>query len=62
MSWYLRDLIAHELEEERLYSLGLWGFPGDEFRIEGVDTPSLRYFQENGKPIKDFLTFLGLID
>jgi hypothetical protein len=62
LDWYLRDLIAHELEEQQLFSLGFWGFPGDEFRIQGVDSLSLRYFQEDGQPIKKFVDFLGLID
>lgn len=62
LNWYLRDLIAHELNERQLYSLGVWGFPRDEFRIDGIDSLSLRYFQEDGKPITKFVNFLGLID
>ena len=62
LNWYLRDLIAHELDERQLYSLGFWGFPSDEFQIQGVDALSLRYFQEDDKPIKKFVDFLCLID
>lgn len=62
LNWYLRDLIAHDLEEQQLFSLGFRGFPSDEFRIQGIDSLSLHYFQEDGKPIKKFVAFLGLID
>ena len=62
LNWCLRNLIAHELNERQLYSLGFWGFPRDEFRMDGIDSPSLHFFQEDGKPIIKFVDFLGLID
>lgn len=60
--WYLRPHIVDELDSKQLYSLGFAGLPGDRFRIEGVKTPSFRYFVLEGKSITEFSEYLALID
>ena len=61
-NWYLRHLIVKELNNHQLHSLGTHGFPSEEFRIQGIDTPALRYFFQDGQLMVSFLDFLGAID
>ena len=62
LNWYLRPLISDELTEDQLYSLGSNGLPREMFQIDGVSELSMKYFIDEGKPITQFVDYLGLID
>jgi hypothetical protein len=60
--WYIKPLITETLSPAQLYSLGWSGLPRDRFKIFNVPTLTMRYFVNNGKPITEYVDYLGLID
>lgn len=60
--WYLSPNLKDSLSESQLYSLGIQGLPDESFRIKGVARPIMKHFVHEGKPIRTFVDYLGLID
>jgi len=62
LNWYLRPLIEKELNDKQLYSLNWWHVPVDCSNIDGVKTVHMKHFVDEGKPIENFIDYLGIID
>lgn len=60
--WYLRPRIEEDLTREQIYSLGWNGLPRGQFQAPGGGQPRMKRFLDDGEPITEYSTYLGLID
>jgi hypothetical protein len=60
--WYLMPTIEEKLSNEQKRAFGPLDMPGSTFIASGTKALNLRYFQNDGKPITEFVDYLGLID
>lgn len=60
--WYIKPHVVENLSSTQLYSLGWNGLPTDHFEVSTGVQPDMRRFVHDGKPIVEYVTYLGLID
>lgn len=60
--WYLRPRIEEGLNQAQIYSLGWNGLPQKNYEVPTGTTLKMKRFLHDGKPITEYLTYLGLID
>ena len=60
--WYLSPHIKKTLTERQLYSLGWQGLPGNTYASPAKGKSVMKRFLHDGKPIVEYLDYLGLID
>lgn len=60
--WYLRPHIEEGLNQAQIYSLGWNGLPQDNYKIPTGTALQMNRFLHDGKPITEYVTYLGIID
>lgn len=60
--WYIKPLVTETLSPAQLYSLGWSGLPGERFNIFSSTTLNMKHFVNDGRPITEYVDYLGLID
>lgn len=60
--WYIKPHVVENLSSAQLYSLGWNGLPTDRFEVPAGTQPDMKRFKHDGKPIVEYLVYLGLID
>jgi hypothetical protein len=60
--WYLRPHIEEGLNQAQIYSLGWNWRPQDNYKIPTGTALQMNRFLHDGKPITEYVTYLGIID
>lgn len=62
IAWYLAHVARQELNSDQMYALGIDVSSSTFALYDSDDSPDMRYFLYEGKPILDYGLYLGLID
>ena len=60
--WYIKPHVVDSLSTTQAYSLGWNGLPSDKFEVAGAPKLNMKRFVHDGRPITEYLVYLGLID